>query len=115
MSEKVTAEHVADYLLNFFGLYEKWRKQNGLSGSIADPFEIFTSMTDKNGRIGRHIKHQERNDPKEDWPVGMAESLMGYIVYSNMLLKNYDFDIEDKDIRQGFINELNKAIKQHKE
>ena len=112
--KELKTEDVIDQFLIFLAIYEKWRCNHGLGKSIDNIFEIYTGMIDKNGRIGRYIKHQERKDPKADWPIGMAESMMGSLVYMMMLLNRYGEDIEVEDIRQGFINELNKAIKQHK-
>lgn len=110
---KIQPEDVIDELEFFFNLYESWRKQNGLGHNIKNVFEIFTGMIDKTARIGRYIKHQERKDPKPDWPDGMAECMMGAIVYMHLILKYYGNDIEFNNIRQGFLNELNAAVKQH--
>jgi hypothetical protein len=112
--KEITTSDVVDAFMNFLAMYNCWRKNNGLTKNIDNVFEIYTGMTDKNGRIGRYIKHQERKDPKPDWPIGMAEAMMGSIIYMNMLLCRYGDDIDIEDIRQGFINELSAAINQHK-
>jgi len=111
--QEITTEIIADYLLNFFGMYSHWRESNGLNGSLENVHEILTSMTDKYGRICRQVKHKERNDPKDNWPTGMGEDLMGFLAYTHLLLNYYDEDIDIEDIRQGLINELNASIEQH--
>ena len=113
MLEKVTSEDVVDALSVFFFTYDQWRKQNGLSGSIDNVHEICNSMTDKHGRICRQVKHVERNDPKSDWPTGMTEAMMGYLVYMIMLMNKYSDTKKPGGYRQGFLNELNAAIDQH--
>ena len=94
----------------FLCMYNDFRKTNGIKKKIKNVHEILTGMTDKHGRICRYIKHQERKDPKPDWPKGMIEAMTGYIVYLIMLLEYYKID----DIGEGMINELNEAIKQHR-
>jgi hypothetical protein len=92
----------------FLDTYEAWRLRNGLSGQIENVFEITTAIADKGGRICRYVKHQERNDPKEDWPVGMTSEMAGAIVYL-MILKNY----YGVDLLEGMEFELDKAVNQH--
>lgn len=104
-----TADVVAWSFNEFLETYMAFRKHNGLKNKIKNVHEIITAMTDKHGRICRYIKHQERKDPKSDWPKGMTEALTGYLVYSLMLLDYYGIDIQE-----GMINELNEAIKQHR-
>jgi len=112
---KMTTTQAAGELLGFFRAYEEWREDHGLTGKADNVFEIFTSMTDKLGRIGRQIKHQERNDPKEDWPIGLGEDVMGLMAYTFMLLDHYKGTVWTADIFKGFENEMEKAIKQHKQ
>lgn len=115
MSDEVTTTDVADKFIDFLETYDEWRRNHGLSGDIDNVFEIFTGMVDKNARAGRQIKHRERNDPKDDWPVGMVESLAGYMVYMTMIMRRYqNEEIGAMDIYEAFENELNKSIKQHK-
>jgi hypothetical protein len=40
--------------------------------------------------------------------------MAGSLVYMLMLLNRYGKDINTGDVKQGFANELNKAVKQHK-
>ena len=90
--------------------YNLLRKMSGLDkNKISNVHEILTGMTDKHGRICRYIKHQERQDPKSDWPKGMTGAMVGYIIYALMLLEHYNVDI-----KEGMIEELNEAIKQHR-
>lgn len=96
----------SDYFLD---MYQEFRISNGLTKKIKNVHEILTGMTDKHGRICRYIKHQERKDPKSDWPKGMTAAMTGYIVYMIMLLEHYKIDIEE-----GMAEELSEALKQHK-
>ena len=90
--------------------YNLLRKMSGLDkNKISNVHEILTGMSDKHGRICRYIKHQERQDPKSDWPKGMSSAMVGYIIYALMLLEHYNIDIKD-----GMLEELNEAIKQHR-
>ena len=106
--ETVTADDVARNFQHFLNSYDYWRKQNGLSGSIDNVHEIISAMTDKLGRIARQVKHQERNDPKPDWPDGMTEEMTGLMIYMIMLKNHYGVDIF-----KGMRKELNKAVEQH--
>jgi len=113
MEHKITTEEVVDQFLTFMGEYTLWRKQNGLPDASESVDRICNCMTDKHGRICRQIKHQERNDPKSDWPLGMTEAIMGYLVYMMMLLEKYGDSVNIQEIHQGFYNELNAALDQH--
>ena len=106
--ETVTADDVAKNFRHFIHSYEYWRKSNGLSGSIDNVHEIISAMTDKLGRIARQVKHQERNDPKADWPEGMTEEMSGLLIYMIILKNHYGVEIYE-----GMRNELNKAVEQH--
>ena len=99
---------VADAFDNFLAINGSFRKANNLTKKIKNVHEILTGMTDKHGRICRYIKHQERKDPKSDWPDGMSQAMTGYIIYMVMLLEHYKVDIT-----KGIIAELNEAIKQY--
>jgi hypothetical protein len=101
-------EEVVEAFEDFLAKYDDFRANAGFSSKLPDIYEITTAMSDKHGRICRQIKHAERNDHKPDWPLGLTESLIGYIVYSTMILKKYDIDIAE-----GLRNELNEAVKQH--
>ena len=101
-------EDVVKFFNEFVNSYDLWREKNNISGSIDNAYEILTAMIDKLGRICRYVKHQERNDPKSDWPEGMSSEMVGLLVYM-IVLKNY-YDI---DISEGMKKELEKAIKQH--
>ena len=92
----------------FLMVYKWFRENNNLSATKGNPYEVLAAMTDKLGRISRYIKHQERNDSKEDWPQGMTEEITGLLVYSVIILNHYDLDISE-----GMESELNKAIEQH--
>jgi len=105
--EEYTHNVIKDFN-RFLESYESWRKLNGLSGSIDNAHEIISAMTDKLGRIARQVKHQERNDPKPDWPNGMTIEMAGLLIYMIILQSRYNVDISD-----GMKEELEKAIKQH--
>lgn len=100
--------NVVDSFESFLNSYEEWRSMVGLSGKIDNAFEMTTALSDKNGRICRYVKHQERNDPKSDWPDGMASEMVGYIIYLIMLMKYYNIDLP-----KGIKFELLKSVKQH--
>ena len=107
-TESVAANDVVKLFNEFINGYDLWRKNNNISGSIDNVYEILTAMMDKLGRICRYVKHQERNDPKSDWPEGMTSEMAGLLVYM-IILKNY-YNI---DISEGMKKELEKAIEQH--
>lgn len=107
-AESVVVNDVVKLFNEFLNSYDFWRKNNNISGSIDNVYEILTAMTDKLGRICRYVKHQERNDPKSDWPEGMTSEMAGLLVYMIILKNYYNIDISD-----GMKKELEKAIKQH--
>lgn len=107
--EEIDSSDVVEAFEVFLGCYNQFRISNGLKNKIKNVHEILTAMTDKHGRICRYIKHQERNDPKDNWQKEMVSSLTGYIIYMTMLLSYYGIDI-----KEGVISELNESIKQHK-
>lgn len=100
-------EVVLDFDL-FLATYKLFREDYELDNSITNIHEILTAMTDKHGRICRYIKHQERNDPKDNWQEGMSMALTGYLVYAILLFEHYGIDT-----REGMIKELSESIKQH--
>ena len=107
-NDEIKPSDIAELFNNFIDCYDKFREDNGLSGSVDNIYEALTAMSDKHGRICRQIKHFERNDAKPDWPEGMTEAMVGYIIYALMVLKKYDLDIS-----KGMINELQAAVDQH--
>lgn len=102
------AKEVVKRFKIFLRSYQLFRVSNELPEINGSIYEITTAMQDKLGRICREIKHKERNDPKENWPNGLAESSTGLLLYLAMALENYDLDIEE-----GMLNELNEAVAQH--
>jgi len=109
--KKVDAEEVARAFDSFWAVYDRFREDNGLDGEteeLPDMFEFCTALSDKNGRIARQVKHKERDDPKEDWPLGLTEAMTGYIVYLLLMLSAYGLDIKD-----GMVKELNSGVKQY--
>jgi len=106
--EVIYPEDVTDQFMTFMRCYKGFRKYAGLKNKISNVHEILVGMTDKHGRICRYIKHQERNDPKDNWKTEIASGLTGYIVYALMLLEHYGIDIDT-----GMEKELNEAIEQH--
>jgi len=108
--DSVRAEEVVKIFKEFDLLYSIFRKDNNLANNIDNVFEISSAMSDKLGRICRYIKHQERNDPKPDWPDGMTTEMSGLLIYMMMLLSYYKIDIG-----KGMELELNKAVQQHSE
>ena len=109
MEIKRTADDVAGAFDIFLQVYERFREDNGLTKNVDNAFEICTALTDKNGRIARQVKHAERNDHKEDWPVGMTSAMSGWIIYMIMLLTKYNVDI-----KAGMVKELKSSLKQYK-
>jgi len=107
MSER-QVENVAESFRKFLLDYQLFRNMAGLTKKIDNVHEILTGMTDKHGRICRYIKHQERKDPKPDWPDGMTQAIVGYLVYAIMLLEHYGVNIEG-----GMKKELEEAMKQY--
>lgn len=108
--EGATPEKVVSTFNSFLYQYDLFREKNGLSGSVDNVYEALTAMSDKHGRICRQVKHFERDDAKSDWPEALTESLVGYLIYSLMILKKYDLDITD-----GMTQELQNAVEQHGE
>lgn len=106
--DKVTPAEVAQAFKDFDSLYEIFRNDNNLSGRIGSAYEICTSLADKVGRICRYAKHEQRNDPKPDFPEGMMEEVAGVIIYL-ILLKNY----YRQDFEEGIRSELERAVSQH--
>ena len=108
-TKKHTAEDVVASFENLLKVYELFRLDNGLGDSPKiNGFEICTALMDKNGRIARHIKHFERNDPKKDWPDGMVEAITGWIVYVMMMINSMDLDASC-----GMTKELQSGLKQY--
>jgi len=107
--DSVKAEKVVNAFKEFDFLYSAFRQDNKLADNIDNVFEITSAMSDKLGRICRYIKHQERNDPKPDWPDGMTIEMSGLLLYMMMLLSYYKIDIG-----KGMELELNKAVQQHR-
>jgi hypothetical protein len=121
---QVTPNDVAQVFQRFLGVYDAFRDDNGLSHSIGDVKEVCNAMTDKHSRIVselmnfmsinhglicRHVKHMEREDPKDTWPDEVTEAMAGYLIYMRMILDYYP----EMNIVQGFQDELQKAIDQH--
>ena len=105
---KVSPERVAWAFSHFINTYVKFRRDNGLGHSVPSIHEVCNSMTDKHGRICRHVKHAERKDPKPDFPEVVAEELTGYLVFALMVAEKYGVNME-----RGMAKELRKAIEQH--
>ena len=106
--KKYTAEDVVEAWKNFENVCYLFREDNGLKVADYDAFEICTSLSDKNGRICREVKHAERNDHKSDWPDGLTSSMAGYIAYMIMLIEKYKCDFSS-----GLRKELNSSLKQY--
>jgi len=108
MSEKYINKVIEAYK-RFLSEYKLFRSKTSLKDKrVNNVHEFLTAMTDKHGRICRFIKHQERNDPKENWKEEMSQSLTGYIAYAILLMEHYDITIDS-----GMKKELEEAIKQH--
>jgi len=101
-------EDVLAAFKEFLRVYDSFREGAGLAGKEMNPFEACTALGDKNGRICRHIKHTERNDPKDTWPDEMIEEGFGWITYFMLLVSHYNLNVEN-----GILSELAKAIEQH--
>jgi len=104
----MTSKEVVRKFNDFLKSYDKFRADNGLPGAVDNVYEALTAMSDKHGRICRQVKHFERNDAKPNWPDALTESLVGYIIYSLMILKKYKLDVAN-----GMNNELQAAADQH--
>jgi len=108
-SNEIYSDDVVESFKNFLLIYDSFRIKYGLNKKkIKNIYEILTGMADKQGRICRYIKHQERKDPKSDWPEGMVSAMTGMIVYMIMILDYYHLDISE-----GMKKELDEAIKQY--
>jgi len=105
---KAAAKRAAKSFSQFLTDYDKFRETAGLAWVIDDEYEVCTSMTDKVGRICRHMKHIRRDDPKADWKTEVPESFVGLLLYALMVVEKYDVDIE-----RAFLDEFMKACEQH--
>ena len=103
------AETVTQTFNKFLIDYELFRKSNNLSGSLDNVHESISGMVDKLGRISRYVKHNERSDPKEDWPDGLTKEMSGLLVYMILILNHYNLNIS-----KGMIDEFNGSIEQHR-
>ena len=106
--KEVKVDELAREFKNFLFIYDIFRKEQGLSANLKNVFEITSSMSDKLGRICRYVKHQERNDPKPDWPEGMTTEMAGLLLYMILLMNYYQVDITN-----GIRLELEKSVEQH--
>jgi hypothetical protein len=102
------AENTAASYNQFREYYNRFRKGAGLTNTRGNVYEITTALADKLGRICRLVKHSKRRDPLPDMQEQMAESVVGIVVYMEMLAKIYALDM-----MTGFKRELMKAWTQH--
>ncbi len=105
---KMSAQDVADAFMYFCEIYKEFREDWKLDEKAINGFEACTALSDKLGRISRQIKHFERKDKKEDWPIGMTEAMAGVLIYMLLILDTYEIDMED-----GMIKELESSLKQY--
>jgi len=101
---------VARNITNYFSALAYFKKINNLN-NLTDMFEVCTSLSDKHGRICRHLKHVERNDPKDNWPDELIESFQGYLAYFGMIIDKYD--IQPSQLEKSIVDELMKSVEQH--
>jgi len=101
-------QDVTKAFTEFLQVYDKFRNDNNLSGKIDNVHEVMTAMLDKLGRMAQYIKHQERNDPKDNWRQDICTELTGLYIYSIILMNNYELDISE-----GMLAELEKSVDQH--
>lgn len=106
---KTVADDVVGAFNVFLGVYNNFRRDHDLKSNKIDSFEICTAMLDKLGRIARQVKHNKRNDPKEDWPEGMTQAMTGLLVYMIILLDSTNVKID-----KGMKLELMESVKQYK-
>jgi len=107
LANKTTRSFI-EYLMNL----QEFKEAADLK-DISNIHEIATAMSDKHGRICRHIKHVERRDPRSDWPTDALESIAGYLAYVAMFLNHYWKDNFYDRMESSMLNELEKAIQQH--
>jgi len=103
---KIIARNISMYFKGF----EYFKTTHNLK-ELTDMFEVCTSLSDKHGRICRHLKHIERDDPKDNWPDEALESFQGYLAYFAMIISKYK--ISDEQLENAIVNELMKSIEQH--
>jgi len=74
--------------------------------------EPVSGIVDKLGRLVRHVKHNDRNDPKPNYPDDAAESFQGILSYLDMIMENFD-DLSEEELTDGMLREMLKSVKQH--
>ena len=94
---------------NYLQCLSAFKKEVGLI-DVSNIHEICNAMTDKHGRLCRHVKHVERKDPKEEWPTEAIESIAGYMAYALMFINYYKLN---DFIYVNMLSELQKSIRQH--
>ena len=103
------AQRVAASFDEFWVNMEEFRRVSGLDGGVdKNGFEIALGVVDKAARVGRHIKHAERNDPKPGFPDSMGEEMFGVINYLYLVSEKYGVEMSS-----SVIAELLNSYKQH--
>ena len=99
---------VADAFEDLMAQMATFRQMAGLKETIDSGFEIALGAADKALRVGRHVKHVERNDPKPGFPLTMGQEIFGTFVYLCMIARKYKVDMGE-----SVVAELMKAAEQH--
>jgi len=108
---QIQADKTTRSFMQYLNDLQRFKQLAGLK-DVTNVHEICNSMTDKHGRICRHVKHMERKDPKPEWPDEVCESIAGYMAYTLMLINFYGPEVYDK-MFPCMLKELEKSIKQH--
>ena len=104
------ARQVITDLMEYQRSFRKFQKMVGL-GPIPNKHEPVSGCVDKLGRLTRHVKHNDRNDPKPDFPHAAVRAYAGLLAYLDIIME--ELDISDADFVEGFSQELMKSAEQH--
>jgi len=87
-------------------------KQEANLKKLENVHEPVSGIVDKLGRLVRHVKHNDRKDPKPNYPEDAAECFQGVISYLDMIMENFD-DMSEDQLVDGMLKEMMKSVKQH--
>lgn len=104
------AGQVIEDFVEYQRSFRKFKDIVGLK-PIPNKHEPVSGCVDKLGRLTRHVKHNDRNDPKPDFPHAAVRAVAGVLAYLDMIVE--DMDISEADFVEGFSQELMKSVDQH--